>query len=265
VGGILRPETVKKAVELGSKPGFAFLGGGTRLNGKSRSSERILISLEKLGLSWIEKRREGLSLGATAVFQSVLDNPDVPKGIRQAVAAVSSRTLRNMMTIGGELALRSPSSVLLAVFVCLAAEVRLASKRRTVGIEEHIAGGSSDLILSAFLPAGELERACDTAILRRTSHAPPSLVVAVSAFGLDPVKGIRIVVGDGTGGIRRLQGAEKALEGRPLPEKGIIEETVKRELSPKPDIHASSEYKLYMAGVMVADLLYGLRTGGAGS
>jgi len=264
VGTIVRPETVTQAAALGSKPGFAFLGGGTRLVPKLGSSELTLISLEKLGLSSIEKKPSGLVLGATAVFQSLLDHPDMPKAIRRAASFVSSRTLRAMMTIGGELALRSPCSALLAALVCLGAEVRLARKPKTTVIEEYIGGKASDLILSALVPADELVRAADASVLRRTSHAPVSLAAAASARGLDPVQGIRIVIGDPAGGMQRLGGAEEALEGRALPQKGVIEETVRRGFAPMPDIHASAEYKLYMAGVMIADILHGLLAEGAG-
>jgi probable selenate reductase FAD-binding subunit len=264
MGAIMRPETVAQAAALGSRPGFAFLGGGTRLRGIHRSSELTPVSLEKLGLSSIEKGPAGLVLGSTAVFQSLLDYPDMPKAIRRAASCVSSRTLRGMMTIGGELALRSPCSAMLAALMCLGVEVRLARKRKTTGIEEYIGGKAADLILAALVPAEELARAADAAVLRRTSHAPPSMAAAASAFNLDPIRGLRIVIGDSAGGMRRLGGAEKALEGRALPEKGAIEEAVRREFAPAPDIHASAEYKLYMAGVMIADILHGLRAEGVG-
>ncbi len=261
----MRPETVTQAAALGAKPGFAFLGGGTRLVPKLGSSDLTLVSLEKLGLSSIQMKPSGLELGATAVLQSLLDHPDTPRVIRRAASFISSRTLRAMMTVGGEIALRSPVSALLAALVCLGAEVHLARKPKTAGIEEYIGGKAAGLILAALVPADELARAADAAVLRRTSHAPASLAAAVSARGLDPVQGIRIVIGDPAGGMRRLGGAEKALEGRALPPKGAIEEAVRRELAPKPDIHASAEYKLYMAGVMVADILHGLSAGGAGA
>jgi probable selenate reductase FAD-binding subunit len=261
----VRPETVTEAASLGSRPGFAFLGGGTWLVPKQSSSELTLVSLERLGLSSIETNPSGLVLGATAVFQSLLDSPDMPKVIRRAASFASSRTLRAMMTIGGEIALRSPCSALLAAFLCLGAQVRLAGKRKTAGMEDYIGGKTAGLILAALVPADELARAADAAVLRRTSHAPSSLVAAASVRGLDPVRGIRIVIGDSAGGMRRLGGAEKALEGRALPQKGAIEEAVRREFAPKPDIHASAEYKLYMAGVMIADILHGLPAGGAGT
>jgi probable selenate reductase FAD-binding subunit len=264
VGTLLKPKTVKRAAELGSKPGFAFLGGGTRLNGKNSSTDITLVSLENLGLSSIEKGPAELSLGATVILQSIMDHPDIPWSVRGAVSLYPSRTLRNMMTVGGELGSRSPCSPLLAALTCLDAEVRLALKRKTVGIEEHIGGASPELILAALVRGEGLRRSCRTEVLRRTSHAPASLVAAVAVSRRDPVLSIRIVVGDREGAMTRLRGAEKALEGRPLPGKGIIEDEVRKNFSPKPDIHASAEYKLYMAGVMIADMLDGLCAGGGG-
>jgi putative selenate reductase FAD-binding subunit len=265
VGAIVIPKTIAEAAALGSKPGFSFLGGGTRLNGRDRSPERTLISLDKLGLSAIRGEAEGLILGATAAFQSVVDCAEVPPAVRKAASFTASRTLRNVMTVGGEIAIRSPSSALTAVLLCLGARIGLARRRKPMELEDYLDSAPRDLILKAQIPASELARACGVEILRRTSHAPVSMVVAVSAIGADPLKDVRIVVGDCEGGISRLRGAESALNGRASADKKFIEEAVKRGLALKPDIHASAAYKLYMAGVMTADLLHGLAVSGGGS
>ena len=256
------PGSVPEAAALGEKPGFAFLGGGTYLNRKNGAQGLTLISLEKLGLSSIESGAQGVSLGAAASFQSVLDCPDAPPGVRRAVSLTASRTLRNMMTIGGEAALRSSSSALLAVLVCLGAQVRIFGRRKPVEMVEYIGQEVRGLILSILIPAEDAVRLSAVAVLRRTSHAPAGLVVAVSVAGREPVRGVRITAGDNAAGPVRLRKTEAALEGRPLPDKETIEQAVGAELSPQADIHASAAYKRYMAGVIAADLLHGLLSAG---
>ncbi len=56
----------------------------------------------------------------------------------------------------------------------------------------------------------------------------------------------------------RLIETEGRLRGAPLAPKAQIEEWVRRELRPAADLHASVEYKRYIASVLVADAIHGL-------
>ena len=70
--------------------------------------------------------------------------------------------------------------------------------------------------------------------------------------------GVRIFVGDGNSGFVRLEKAEADMVKGQLPERWEIEKVVKTGLSLESDIHASSDYKQYMAGVFIADMLHTL-------
>ncbi len=264
MGAFLKPETAEQAVRLGRKPGSVFLGGGARLGGRG-GPDQTLISLEKLGLSFIRPEDSGLSLGATADFQSILDDDRVPPCLRSAAGLTASRTLRNMMTVGGEIALHPACSPVVAVLFCLGARIRLAGKRGLAGMDDLPKGAAGDLILSVLVPADGLGRPCGVRVLRRTSHAPSSLVAAASARDAASLSGLRIVIGDSAGGMGRLAEAERALEGMALPAKKDIEEAVSGRFSPAADVHASAEYKRYMAGVMIADILHALAAEEAGA
>jgi CO/xanthine dehydrogenase FAD-binding subunit len=86
--------------------------------------------------------------------------------------------------------------------------------------------------------------------------------VAVSCKDCQPVlTGVRVVVSDCQGQHVRLRDAERALEGSPLPAKSVIEEWVSAAFAPAPDIHASSAYKRYLAGVLAADALFAIASG----
>ena len=259
---ILRPASVQEALKAGSLRGSAYLGGGTWLNAAPSGEPMVLISLEKLGLDSIETAQGRCRLGATATFQAVLDNPGVPQALRRAVALTASRTLRNMATIGGEIALHPPDSALIPLLLALEAEVSIAGKKKPVPLDAYLLESRGLILSVAVRDAG---RPGEIQALSRTSHSPRSLVVAAVASALVPrVNGLRLVVSDCRGTTIRLSGLENRLEGRELPPRQEIEAALGDTFSPQPDMHASSAYKLYMTRVFVADALHRRAGGKAG-
>ena len=255
---ILRPRTVPEAVRLRKSPRSAYLGGGTWLNTRESDELTTLISLEELGLDRIETARDRCVIGAAATLQEIVDAQAVPQAIRAAASLTSSRPLRNMRTMGGELGATIEDSALIPVLIALNAELNLAGKKKPVPIEQFCKERHADLILSvslAFLP-------CAVRAVSRTSHSPRSLVVAVSAAGTRPVlKDVRVVVSDCRGQRLRLHEVEQALEGNTLPARDLVEKWVGKAFTPAADIHASSTCKRYLAGVLASDALHALAFG----
>ena len=247
------------------------VGGGTWLNSAVAAADipgsgmapagsaQALVSLERLGLDFVEWKHSSLRLGAAATFQQILDAPGVPMAVRDAVAATPSRTLRGMVTVGGELGHGPDDSVLIPVLAALDARVHISGKS-PLGIAEYRSAralGPVGLIVE--VSASGADGPCAVASLARTSHGRRSLVIAVAAARLSPnVTRVRIVASDCRGQVLRLADAEEALEGSPLPAKERIEKMVRAAFWPTSDIHASTEYKRYLAGVYAADLLHAL-------
>jgi len=264
VSEILRPTTLGEAARLAAKPDAAILGGGTWLNSgiaatRPTGQTLALVSLEHLGLDFVEWRNGTLRLGASATFQQCLDAPGVPLALRDALGATASRTLRCMITIGGELGHCPADSVLIPVLAALDARVRLAGGR-SLGIEEYRAARAQGPVgLIVEVAASDADRPCAVVSHARTSRGRRSLVVAVAASRLEP-KIVRphIVASDCRGQMLRLADAEEALGGSPLPAKDRIEKAVRAAFWPTSDVQASTEYKRYLAGVYAADLLHGL-------
>jgi putative selenate reductase FAD-binding subunit len=241
---IVRPKTVPEAVRARSVPGSAFLGGGTWLNSGASAATR-LVSLENLGLGGIEAGKGTCTIGAMATFQQIVDDTRVPAGLRDAARLLASRTLRNMCTLGGELGLRPHDSALIPVLVALGATIRRSGSRRPAQIAEWLAAPTDDLILSVTVPAAR----CEVAAVSRTSHSVRSVVVAVA------------VVAAAGGGARATivpcdcRGTRGIFSVTLPAEPDGVESAVNAIFNPKPDMHASAEYKRYMAGVMAADLV----------
>ena len=159
-----------------------------------------------------------------------------------------------MVTVGGEIALNPFDSALVPVLIAMEADITVAGRKKPLPIEQYLGAGSSGLILSISIPGPS--RPCAVQSVSRTSHSSRSLVVAACAAAVQPgIRGLRIVASDCRGSTVRLQQAEGALEGRPIPPRAEIESTVGRSFVPQPDIHASAQYKLYMVGVLAADVL----------
>jgi putative selenate reductase FAD-binding subunit len=281
---ILRPQTIGEAARLASKPGTAILGGGTWLNSavaaadavgsgpasagavaaageaaRVGSSAFVLVSLERLGLDFVEWKNSSLRLGAAATFQQILDTPGVPEAVRNAAAATSSRTLRGMVTVGGELGHGPDDSVLIPVLAALDARVRIAGRSPQSIADYRSARALGPVGLIVEVSASDADCPCAVASLARTSHGRRSLVIAVAAARLRPrVARLRIVASDCRGQVLRLADAEEAIEGSELPAKDRIEKLVRAAFWPTSDIHASTEYKRYLAGVYAADLLHAL-------
>ena len=259
---IVRPKTVTEAVRAKSAPGAAYLGGGTWLNSGRADDVRILVSLEKLGLDSLRVEAGRYLIGASVTFQAIVDSPVVPSVLRQAARLTASRTLRNMVTLGGELGLRPQDSAVIPALIALDAEISLAGKKKPVPIQKFLDDDNSPgLILGVSVP--ERIQAAVRAV-SRTSHSPRSLVAAVSARAAGPsAEGLRLVVSDCRGQYMRLTAMEKKLEGMPIPPRQDLEELARAEFVPAPDMHASGAYKRYMAGVLIADLLVELAQGAA--
>jgi putative selenate reductase FAD-binding subunit len=234
---VLRPSRVEEAVLLGSQEGAAFLGGGTWLNSGRAGPVRTLVSLERLGLGAVTRSGASVSIGAAASFQSVRESAAAPAALRDAVGFTASRTLRNMVTVGGELGLLPQDSVLVPVLLALDAEVRMAGAAASVPMSEYCRRRPPGLILGVTIP--DADRPCAVGRVARTSRSPRSLVVAASA----PRRGAaRIVLSDCRGSLQAV---------------ADVEEIASR-FSPAADVHASAAYKSYMARVMAEDLLAAL-------
>ena len=251
---IRRPGTVREAVREKSAAGTAYLGGGTWLNAHRGGDPVILISLESLGLDAISLSGGRCEIGAAATFQRIADSRDVPRAVRDAVLLTASRTLRNMVTPGGELGLCPDDSALIPVLMALDAAISIAGQKKPMPIGRFLLERPDALILSAQVPVGD--QRCSVHAVSRTAHGPRSLVAAVSGRAAGQgLRDIRIVVSDCMGQRLRLNELEKELEGPALSEKLRVETMVGRIFSPRADMHASAEYKRYIAGVLVADAL----------
>jgi putative selenate reductase FAD-binding subunit len=241
-----RPDSLGQAIELKAQYGIeaVYMGGGSKLNATpTRTTRRIAISLDNLGLTAIERKQGQLHIGSMVTLQTLKDHPDTPAALKEALGFVYSRNVRNQSTLGGEVAASGHEGVLLPVLLVLEADVLLENDQREP-LERYLAGPREALVLGLALPDTRLR--CAT---RRIARNADGLTVLAAAVALDPLGAQRIALSCVTPAARLHEVEPLNLEAAPL------EAAVARAIEPVADLCGSVEYKRYIAGVVVADLL----------
>jgi CO/xanthine dehydrogenase FAD-binding subunit len=130
LGAYYRPDRLEEALGLlAAEPGYAVLAGGTDLLLEPQPRPG-LVDISRLGLDRIEATPEGLSLGATVRIEDLLESPLAARWADGVLvgAALEFGTLqvRNMATVGGNIAHGLPAADLVPVLLALDAEVETA-------------------------------------------------------------------------------------------------------------------------------------------
>ena len=252
----LKPSTVEEALASAAGKDAVYLSGGSRGAFVANAGIDTAISIEGLGFEGLQKTDDGWSIGSAAKLQDLIDTPGLPPAVTAAARRTASRTLRGMMSVGGEIATYPAGSCLLAVLAALDARVVFADGSPEVSILDYRSVRNEKKLIRG-IRIDARSGYCRFGADSRTSHSRITLVVAVNAI---PVAGVIenavVTASDGVTGIVRLQAVEKAVSVSPLPGKSIIEELVRGAFEPKSDFHASGAYKKYLAGVFIADLLH---------
>jgi carbon-monoxide dehydrogenase medium subunit len=135
---------------------------------------------------------------------------------------LSNVRVRNVATIGGNLAHGDPHMDLPPVLIALGAEVAIAGPagERTVAVEDLFAGyfetvlAKNELIAELRIPPQGKSRAAYMKVTTGSAEDWPALGVAVALMTEGPaVKSARIVVSAATEKAMRLKGAEDVLTG----------------------------------------------------
>jgi CO/xanthine dehydrogenase FAD-binding subunit len=132
-----RPDTLEEALHLLAREGVKTLplGGGSLLNAPN-PEQYAVVDLQALGLNRIEKKGNTLQVGATATLQALLDTPDLPAALYQAIQHEATYNLRQVATLAGALVSAGGRSPLATVLLALDAQVNLLPEVEQVGTGE---------------------------------------------------------------------------------------------------------------------------------
>jgi len=244
-------------------PGVRAIAGGTALMLMMKSGlyrPQRLVSLRRLGptLTGIQAAADGrLEIGAMVRLAEIERSAAVRMAapvIVETLLTHSNVRVRNVATIGGNLAHGDPHMDLPPVLIALGATVRVAgpSGERVVAAEDLVTGyletvlANNELITSVSIPPQTGRRTVYVKCTARTADDWPALGLAVSVRAEDGiVRDARIAIGSATETARRLPTAEATLAGRAVND-AVLREAGRAAAAEAPvvaDHHGSAAYK----------------------
>ena len=249
----LKPMTIEEAVRMKSEyPGSLYMGGGTEINNPaSRSNGEIYISLESLNLKACVRGSHNTILGASATFQELIDWDECPEALREAACFLSSRNVRNMATIGGNIAAHLEDSYLVPVLMALDAELELGTGE-IISLARYIEEQRPNLIINIRFAHSSGNTAVKNVLRSAGGLSVLSVAVHIACEG-ETVKKAGVALSGQDGPIARLTEIEKALEAGSLRPGSELEKAVSESVKMKSDLKGSEEYKKYLCGVTVSD------------
>jgi len=266
-----RPSTVAEAAALlGDRPDAMLYAGGTELlllmkAGLVRPAD--VIDVKRIAdLGGLGDDNGGLAIGATVTHRALERSPSVRARwplVAGVAAHVANVRVRNVGTVGGNLAFADPHSDLATLFLVFDATVRLAS-----------ASGARELALADFVrgPYETARRPDEVLAAVRLDPWPPRTVGVYVKFGLherptlglalaltlgagDRITAARLAVGCVSPRPHRIAAAEGALAGQPLGElEGLATDVgalAAGAVDPVSDLHGGSDYKRELTRVFV--------------
>jgi xanthine dehydrogenase small subunit len=263
------PETPKAALAglLDRKAEAIVVAGGT-LTAKTLPDTIVnYIDLKNLPLGYIKKRGRDLVIGSTATFDEI-DNSKLVKswagGVLSAAAArCSSQLIRNMATLGGNIARPHSFNIFPAVLLGLDAGVRLLSKTgvRTIPFSELYRAGFSlrpgrdCLILEVIIPAKTKNWVCGFEKFAKTEASWEAYITLFMAAEMKNgvIKEARISLGALSPKPFRAFAAEKALSGVKLSDAAV--KAAVAALKSELDAARAGEFKKAAAARLLAGFL----------
>jgi carbon-monoxide dehydrogenase medium subunit len=265
VEAFYRPGTVREALRLlqNGKNRARVVAGGTDLVVEGDRSIRVLIDITHAGLSYIRRRGKACVIGATTTMATLEHSPAIQAlaggMLARAAAACGSVQIRNMATLGGNLANGSPAADTAAPLLALDAEVVLADARgrRKIPLAAFYSGSrkTKTLIVEVAIPVPPRGARWSFQKLGRT-ESDISLVNAAAGLQLDSkgrAKCVRIALGAVAPTPMRALFAEELLVGRKVDENAlaVVCDEVARAVRPITDVRASAKYRREMCRVLV--------------
>ena len=269
VEAFYRPANVREAIRLlSSGKGHArVVAGGTDVVVEGDRSIRFLIDITHAGLSYIRRRGTACVIGATTTMAE-LEASDVIQALAGGLLSRAARTcgsalIRNLATLGGNMAHGSPAADMATPLLVLDAAVVMADSngRRKLPLAEyleaaHTSRHAKSLLVEVVIPDPPRGKGCQWSFQKLGRTAVDISLVNVSAgLQLDSrgrVKWARIALGSVSPAPMRATAAEQRMAGRILDQALLAEigAEVAREVSPISDARASAEYRREICSVL---------------
>lgn len=275
---IVEPRTVEEAFGFlaGDDPAIRPIAGGTALMlmMKAQVFRPVrLVSLRALdnGFIGIAPRQDGamIRIGAMTTFSELERSAEIRRSfpvVTQAMKRLANVRVRNVATVGGNLAHADPHLDLPPIWIALGAQVLILGPggERAVPVEEIFAGyyettlGHDDLIAELRVPVRPAWRSTYVKVTTRSAHDWPALGLAVSmALKGRQATDLRIVLSAATDRPTRLTAAEAALRGGEIDRSSLRRagDAAAEQANIESDDRGSADYKKHLLRVYLARAL----------
>lgn len=249
-----------------------LLAGGTDAILQMRRRERVprrVIGLKGVGqLAFLKEQADGsLAIGAMTTLTDMLASRLAGSHcdfLRETAAQIGGIELRNVATIGGNIAGALPCADVPPALITLGAKVRLSSERgdRWVPLDEFFTEFSrtvaqpDELVAEISVPRPAANSA-GTYLKFHDRHSMDMTVVGVSAFvvrneGDQTVSDVRLAYANGAPTVFRAKKAETVLRGQALTEEGLeaVAQAACAESSPRTSWRANGAYRMELIRVL---------------
>lgn len=274
------PLTLDEALEIFRREGAAarVLAGGTDVMVRVRrglvpAGWTTLVSVHRIaGMRGIRREDGELVVGAATTASDLMADPLVAECapiLARVADRLASTQIRNVATVGGNLANASPAGDLINPLLLLDAKVVLAScgERRAVPVEEFFTGPGETVVRhDEMLVEVRFDVPPSERVFRfEKAGTRPAMECSVVTVGLafTPRNGVLTTVRVAFGSLAptplRGRKTEAVLEGQRATPAVIARaaEAADREVRPISDIRGSAGYRRALAGVFVRRLLRG--------
>ena len=275
---IVEPRTVEEAFGFlaGDDPAIRPIAGGTALMlmMKAQVFRPVrLVSLRALdnGFTGIAPGQDGamIRIGAMTTFSELERSAEIRRSfpvVNQAMKRLANVRVRNVATVGGNLAHADPHLDLPPIWIALGAQVLILGPggERAVPVEEIFAGyyettlGHDDLIAELRVPVRPAWRSTYVKVTTRSAHDWPALGLAVSmALKGRQATDLRIVLSAATDRPTRLAAAEAALRGGEIDRSSLRRagDAAAEQANNESDYRGSADYNKHLLRVYLARAL----------
>jgi aerobic carbon-monoxide dehydrogenase medium subunit len=278
---LVEPASLGEAIALldPDDSGVRPIAGGTALMLMMKAGvfrPTRLVSLRKLPRlnARIAAAPDGaLTIGAMTPLALVERSPEVARiapVIPRAMRRLSNIRVRNVATIGGNLAHGDPHMDLPPILIALNAKVAVVgangaqAAERTIAVEDLLAGyfetvlAKNELITELRIPPQGRSRAAYLKVTTGSAEDWPALGVAVALESEgSAVKSARVVISAATEKATRLQGVERLLAGATVDEKMFVRagDAAAEEAECMTDVRGSAAYKRELTRVYIGRAL----------
>lgn len=247
----LTAHSLKEAIRLYKQnPNFALLAGGSDLNvqifNKSIKHEGLIALHPIKKLAKIKCTQKSAKIGALCTISDIIDHESIQKHfplLLEMQNDFASKQIRNMATIGGNIANASPFSDLIPLLLVLNAKIKVISSKgkRTIALKDLYRGYkkldlNNEILISIILPIKEHQF--------YYKKIAPRKRLAIAKLSLAVTKGKKFRVSGSAlnSSHRRFKHIEKCFNAKQTSDRAL-KEAIDQDIAPSTSYRSDPKYK----------------------